>query len=177
MTQKEEIKALKQLIEQQQQILNQLVCNKDNDNESKKSDKTSSKKKSTKKEQSKVPYSAVPDIINKMSKTENIKRFGILYNADKPYAIKSKAIEQFYNDYNIDKRFKVWHMAYSNKDLIINGQLKGQSKAVKKQSIENRIKQIEEQLNKQHKGKTTNQSEKINDFLTAQIQKLEEMLE
>jgi len=125
-----------------------------------------------------IPYSQTPDIIKEMSKEENIKRFGFLFNAENPYqAITGKAITTFYQDKGI-KAFKIWHMSYKNKDLIINQQLKDQSKKVKENNLKARIQHIEQQLNKDRKtsGKNVNHLDKIETALTNHLEILEHEL-
>ena len=127
-----------------------------------------------------IPYSQTPDIIKEMSKEENIKRFGFLFNAENPYqAITGKAITTFYQDNGI-KAFKTWHMSYKNKDLIINQQLQGQPEKTRKASLKARIEHIEQQLNKERKptGKSfgVNHIDKIHNALIEQMERLEHEL-
>ena len=141
--------------------------------------KTTTKKPNKKKvkEEPKLPYSEVPAILQEMKTDECISRFGILWNSEKPYTMSGNSIIKFYDDYNIDKRFKKWHMSYSNKDLIINKQLEGKPKKVFNLSVNSRIKQLEEKLGNKPKNKTSNQSDKMKDWLTKQIDTLEGMLQ
>jgi len=148
-------------------------------NQSKPKKKTTKKKtvkKVTKKEEPKIPYSDTETILKNMKVDESISRFGILWNSEQPYKISGTSIIKFYNDYNIDKRFKLWHMSYNNKDIIINNQLTDKPKKMFKQSVENRIKQLEDKLKNKPKNKTVNQSDKMENFIINQIEKLEEML-
>ena len=127
-----------------------------------------------------IPYSQTPDIIKEMSADENKKRFGILYNADNPYtSITGKAITKFYKDNGI-RAFKIWHLNYANKDLIIEGQLEGQSKKVKSKNLKARIQHIQNQLDKKRnpsgKSFNVNHIDKINNALINQLEKLEGQL-
>jgi len=171
------IDELEKLLKQNQELMKQIMEQK---NKTQKKSKGSKTKKATtkkvKKEKPKLPYSATPEVLMNMKSDECKSRFGIVYNSDEPYNISGKAIEKFYKDYNIDKRFKVWHLSYSNKDIINDKQLEKQPKEVKVSNIENRIKHIEKKLNGKHKGKSVNQKDKITNFLIGQLEKLEEQL-
>ena len=144
--------------------------------------KTQSKGKTKKEEETIVkkeatlPYSATTEILENMSITENKKRFGILTNADNPYSINNKAIENFYNDYGI-KCFRVWYMSYANKDIIINKQLKNATKKEKEQSRKNRIKKLEGNLKKvkSKNHKNPNHKEKMENAIINNIERLEKM--
>ena len=171
------IDELEKLLKQNQELIKLVMQQKGQKKKTtRKGKKTTSKKETVKKQIPKLPYSETNSILQEMKVAESISRFGILWNAENPYNISSKAIEKFYNDYNIDKRFKKWHMSYSNKDTINNNQLQGKEKKVKQVNLENRIKQIESKLKGKHKGKSTNQVDKITDFLVSQLEKLEEQL-
>jgi len=84
-------------------------------------------------------YSQIPELLMQLSKDELKARFGIA----KCYGdITGKSITKFYQDKNI-KTFKPWHMAYKNKDIIIDTIT---TKTQLKTTIDNRIKEIQEKL-------------------------------
>jgi len=86
-----------------------------------------------------LTYSQIPETLMKLSKDELKSRFGIA----KCYGdITGKSITKFYQDMNI-KTFKPWHMAYKNKDIIIDTIT---TKTNLKTTIETRIKEIQEKL-------------------------------
>jgi len=129
------------------------------------------KKKVKKAEENVKTYKDIPEILRSMSHVENVKRFGLLWNAENPYNIPSKAIEKFYNDYNI-QAFRKWYMSYDNKDIIIDKQLEKHPKARNK-NIKRRIEVLKQKIHKEYKNKTANQIEKIKEHLENHIKKLE----
>jgi len=138
-------------------------------------------KKATVKAKEQTPYSEIPNILKKMSATENIKRFGILYNSDNPYSIAGSSIEKFHKDYNI-KTFmnRNRYLSYDNKDIIIDGQLQ-KHKTFKKKCLENRIKYINDRIKDVEKRKpsgkyTVNNKDKQLERLISRLEKLEGLL-
>ena len=119
-------------------------------------------------------YKDIPNILRNMKATECIKRFGILYNKENPYQIKSSNIEKFYNDYNI-QAYRKWYMPYSIKDIIIDKQLEKHPR-LREKNIKNRIKILKSRLKKEYKNKTVNQVEKINEYIKSHIKRLQQEL-
>lgn len=132
-----------------------------------------------KKQVEKIPeisYSEIPEILKDMKHEESITRFGFLYKSKTPYQdINSKSITKFYDDYNI-KAYKRWSLSYGNKDILIDQQIKNTNPKQMTPSIENRIKEITQRLDKELKPTekmTVNNIAKREEFLTKQLETLE----
>ena len=143
--------------------------------------KTSTKEEIKQQQKPTVSYSEVPNILNKMKTDELISRFGILYNSKQPYSdISRDSIVKFHQDYGI-KTYKIYSLSYSNKDIIINNQVKSKNPKHLNKSIEYRITEIENRIDKTENMKPTEKlsEEKLThrlQFLQSQKEKLTKWL-
>jgi len=145
----------------------------------KKTTKKQEKKQKPKVQPKEISYGETPNILNEMKDEESVARFGFLYKSKTPYQdINSKSITKLYDDYNI-KAYKRWSLSYSNKDIIIDRQIKNHNPKGMTASIEHRIDEITKRLDKELKPSdklTVNNIAKREEFLTKQLETLERRL-
>ena len=120
----------------------------------------------------------IPDLLSKMSKTECIKRFGLLKGnpTDNPY--KFVGISKFFDDYNIKLTgYQRKSFTYGNKHIIFEKQLKDENKKTVNKVKNNCVNYIQDKIsnipdkNRWGKVMTSTQKDKIENSLKSEIKR------